>query len=213
MVRISEIKSLRTLVCISLDSGESYWLHRDDLTDSGFKENQEYDSDAFFHLIRLRQYPRALNLAVSMLARRICSKEEIRQKLLHHRYTSEVTELVLYKLEKEHLVNDEEFCNQWIRYRLSRKYGLSVIRRELKMKGISEEMIRASFQKLDPDAPQDNALSLAEKCWKKIRLDENVYKNRQKVISYLIRKGYDWDTAREACEKAEKEIIKNSCTD
>ena len=31
-------------------------------------------------------------------------------------------------------------------------------------------------------------------------------KNRQKVIASLVRKGYGWDTARAACEKAENEL-------
>ena len=70
MVTISEIRQVRSLVCIILDNGESYWLHRDDLAGTGFMENASFSLDTFFHWIRIRQYPRALNLAVSMLARR-----------------------------------------------------------------------------------------------------------------------------------------------
>ena len=206
MVTISEIRQVRSLVCIILDNGECYWLHRDDLAGTGFMENASFSSDTFFHWIRIRQYPRALNLAVSMLARRPCSKHEIRQKLLYRRYTAEVTELVLYKLEKEQLLNDAVFCDQWIRYRLGCKYGLSVIPRELRTKGIPEEMILEALEKTDPDENTNNAFSLAVRQWKKIRKDENLYKTRQKIISYLVRKGYDWSAAKEACMKAEQQI-------
>ena len=205
VVKISEIRHVRSLVCIILDNGESYWLRRDDLPGTGFMENESFSSDTFSHWIRIRQYPRALNLAVSMLARRPCSKHEIRQKLLHHRYTAEVTELVLFKLEKEQLLNDTEFCEQWIRYRLSCKYGLSAIHRELRIKGIPEEMILEALEKTNPDENTNNAFSLAVKQWKKIRKEEDPYKTRQKIISYLVRKGYDWSSAKEACMKAEQE--------
>lgn len=213
MVRIAEIKKVRSLVCILLDNGETYWLFPEDLAGTGFAENQEYDSGAFDQWIKIRQFPRALNLAVSMLARRPCSKGEILHKLLSRKFTGEVAELVVYKLEKENLVNDVEFCDQWIRYRLGRGYGLSVIHQELRIKGISEEMISAAFDRLDPDEGRENAFHMARKCWKRIMGGEDVRKSRQKVIAFLVRKGYDWDTAREACRKAEDELNENSRTD
>ena len=213
MVRISEIKRVRSLVCILLDSGESFWLYPEDLEGTEFTENREYDSGSFLQWIRIRQYPRALNLAVSMLARRPCSKGEIIRKLLSRKFTGEVAELVVYKLEKDKLVNDSEFCDQWIRYRLDRGYGLSVIHQELRMKGISEGMISSAFERLDPDEGQENALQQARKYWKRIRDGEDLRKGRQKVITSLVRKGYDWDTAREACRKAEDELNQNSRAD
>ena len=208
MVKILEIRPVRSQVCIVLNTGESFWLHQEDLQDTGFTENAEIDSDSFFHWIRIRQYPRALNLAVSMLARRPCSKGEIQQKLLHHRYTPEVTELVLFKLEKEKLVNDADFCDQWIRYRFGRRYGPSAISRELRLKGIPEWMIQEALEKADPDESAYNAFSLALKQWKKNGSGDNIYKTRQKIISFLVRKGYSWSAARDACMKAEQEIRK-----
>ena len=153
----------------------------------------------------LLDYTHALNKAVAMLARRPCSKKEIADRLLRAQFPEETISLVLYKLEKEKLLNDESFCEQWIRYRLSGKYGPAVIRRELRMKGIPEDMMDAAFEAFPPNEEEDNALHLAVKTWKRVGMAGDLRKNRQKVISALVRKGYDWETARSACRRAEEE--------
>ena len=206
MVTVTDMENVRSSCCIHLDNGTCWWIRRDDLPQAGFREGVSYDEETFQEKIRLCQYPRALNHAVSMLARRPCSRKEISDRLNRLRYTEEVAELVVYKLEKEKLLDDAAFCEQWIRYRLSSGFGPSVIRRELRIKGISATMIDESLAVRPPDEEEENALRLALKAWKRAGTSGDVRKSRQKVISSLVRKGYRWDTARAACEKAEKEM-------
>lgn len=205
MVTIMEITNIRTSCCIRLDNNEQYWIRRSDLPASGFREGAEINKDAFMQQIRIFQYPHALNHAVSLLSRRPCSKKEILSRLVRLRYTEEVAGLVVYKLEKENLLNDRDFCEQWIRFRLSKPLGTSLIRRELSMKGIPLEMIDEAFTAFDVNDEQENAYALARKAWKRISINEDPRKSRQKVIASLVRKGYDWDTACTAYERAKKE--------
>lgn len=205
MVTVRSVTRERAFVCILLDTGERFWLRGDDLYGSDITEGASFDAGAFLQKIRVLQYPRALNHAVAMLARRPCSRGEIRSRLVSRRYTEDVAELVVYKLEKEKLLDDEAFCDQWIRFRSGRGYGRSVIRRELKMKGIPEEMIDAAFALLDPEEEADAAVRLARKAWNRIRPGEDIRKARQKVIASLVRKGYGWEEARAAAEKAENQ--------
>lgn len=205
MVVISEIRQVRSFSCIVLDNGEQYWLRQSDLADTGFCEGSSLDQEQFLDQIRLLQYPRALNHAVSMLARRPCSKKEILNRLIRLRYTEDTAGLVLYKLEKEHLVDDKEFCEQWIRSRLARNTGFAVIRRELKIRGIPENMISSALEQMDPQEEQCNAVSLARKMMKRYRSEPDRLKRHRKIIESLVRKGYGWDTARAACDAAERE--------
>ena len=203
MVTVRSVSRERAFACILLDTGERFWLRADDLYGSDITEGASFGQEEFLQKIRVLQYPRALNHAVAMLARRACSRGEILSRLLSRRYTEDVAELVLYKLEKEKLLDDEAFTDQWIRFRTGRGYGRSVIRRELKMKGIPEEMIDSAFAMLDPEEEEDAAVRLARKAWNRIRPGEDIRKARQKVIASLVRKGYGWDEARSAAEKAE----------
>ena len=202
MVIIQNISSVRSMVCIYLDTEEKYWIRSADFSASGFHEGDEYSREDFLRKIRIIQYPRALNYAVSMLAKRPCSKEEIRTRLLHKYYAEDVSDLVIYKLEKENLLNDEDFSEQWMRYRISRKCGPALIRRELKMKGIEESLIDKQLDALDSDEKYRNAVQLAGKAWNRMKPGDDIRKSRQKVIATLVRKGYDWETARAACEQA-----------
>ena len=205
VVKILTLTFVRSFCCISLDSGERYWIRRDDLPVASFREGDEIEEEDFLQRIRICQYPRALNHAVSLLARRPHSKKEIRSALLRLRYTEDVTGLVVYRLEKENLLNDQEFCEQWIRFRLSRFIGRSAVRRELLMKGIPARDIDRAFEQIDPEEERIGADLLARKAWKRAGSGEDLRKTRQKIIASLVRKGYDWETARAACEKAEKE--------
>ena len=190
---------------ILLDNGEVYWLRKNDLQFCGFEEGCHYDLKCFLSQIRLCQYPRALNHAVSLLARRPYSKKELLNRLHHLKYTEEVADLVIYKLEKEHLIDDRAFCEQWIRFRSERKLGPALIRRELKMKGISVDIIQEFLYEIYPETESDNAVVLARKAWKRIHADEDIRKSRQKITAFLVRKGYSWDTAYSACKTAEKD--------
>ncbi len=206
MVIIQEIRHERSSVCIILDTGEQYWIRKTDFHESGFFEQEEYNHDDLLLKIRVLQYPHALNHAVAMLAKRPCSKSEIRTRLIQKRFSEDVSDLVVYKLEKENLLNDKDFCEQWIQSRLSRRYGPARIRMELKMKGIEENYITDGLSSLDTDEALHNACILAYKYWRRTKPDEDIRKTRQKIITALVRKGYSWDTARTACDKAEKEI-------
>lgn len=212
MVTIKDIQRDRSCVCIRLDNGMQYWLKKEDFEDAGLFEGAEIAEDSFNQMIRLKQYPRALSNAVAMLARRPCSKGEIQKRLHEKRYTEEVSELVIYKLEKERLLDDEEFCEQWIRYRTERCCGPELIKRELKSKGISDDIIERTFQYADQETETEGPLIIARKAWKRIRQGDDIRKSRQKVILSVARKGYSWETARKACDAAEKERNEN-CTD
>ena len=205
MVTVREITCERSCARILLDTGETFYLQREDLAVSGITEGETCDQEDFLRKIRILQYPRALNVAVAMLARRPCSSGEILSRLAYRRFTDEVAGLVLYKLEKEKLIDDRAFCGQWIRFRSGRGIGPSAIRRELRMKGIPDDMISAALEQLDPSEETENALKAARKAWSRIKPGGDVRRTRQKVTASLVRKGYGWEEARSACEAAEEE--------
>ena len=118
MVIIQEIRHERSSVCIILDTGEQYWIRKTDFHESGFFEQEEYNHDDLLLKIRVLQYPHALNHAVAMLAKRPCSKSEIRTRLIQKRFSEDVSDLVVYKLEKENrelISPNRSFSGWWLR--------------------------------------------------------------------------------------------------
>ncbi len=205
VVTIVTVTPVRNLVRIQLDSGAEYWLRKQDMYALSCQEGNEVDEEVFLQQVRLLQYPRALNHAVSMLARRPCSRHEVFSSLQRHRYTEEIAALVVYKLEKENLLNDESFCEQWIRYRQDCRFGKKRILLELRQKGIPEDLARSALENTEDPDNSSGAFSLALRAWNRTKPEEDIRKSRQKVIACLVRKGYDWETARSACDAAEKQ--------
>lgn len=205
MVTIQNIGFVRSMACIQLDDGRKIWLTRSDLLESGWREGASVDREDFERFVSLRQYPRALNQAVAMLARRPCSKGEISQNLRRHRYADDVIGLVICKLEKENLLNDQEFSELWIQQR-SRKYGSRRIRQELRTKGIPESTAEEALSSLSEEEMLESATVLAAKAWSKAKPGEDLRKTRQRIIASLVRKGFDWDLAKQASDTAESEV-------
>ena len=201
MVTIRLIELVRSMACLTLDNECQVWLTRADLVKSGWHEGSSVDRKDFDQYILLHQYPQALNHAVSMLARRPCSKGEIIQHLKRHHYTDYVISLVICKLEKENLLNDQEFCKLWIQHRIH-KYGSRRIRQELRSKGISESTTDDALSCVTDEEMLESAIVLAGKAWEKYRTEEDTYKARQKIIASLVRKGFDWDVAKQASDAA-----------
>ena len=186
---------------IEFESGWTVWLSRH--LDPGFvlKAGTEVDRSSFEKFILLHQYPSALEQAVALLALRSRSRLEIERKLRQYRYDEEVIRLVLFKLENEKLLNDEEFSFQWVESR-SKKTGKIRLANELRLKGVGLETIRNVLESGTEEEELEHAVSLAEK---KIRSSRNSRDDRklfQYVTSFLMRRGFSWSIAKKACEKA-----------
>lgn len=193
-------------------SGKNIKLILDNNTEIVFKERgaekddlhegMSFDEEDLKRIILLRQYPDALNHAVFMLSRRPCSRAEIRRSLQRKQYHEETVGLVLYKLEKENLVNDEEFSRAWVRYRSGGGYGSRRIYQELRQKGVDEDTAKQATAAIEPGDAYQSAFELAQKAMKRVKPGEGFIKVRNRIVSGLIRKGYDWETASKAFDSA-----------
>ena len=192
------------MACLQLDDNRKIWITRSELSESGWHENTSVDRKTFNHFILLHQYPRALNQAVKLLSGRPCSKTEISRNLKHHHFAEEVISLVIYKLEKEKILDDQEFSRLWISHRIE-KYGPRRIRQELRNKGIPDAVSDSSFSRLNEEDELVHATAIARKTLLKIDPAEDPWKKKQKTVSALVRKGFSWNTAVQAYKAAESD--------
>ena len=198
---IRSVETIRGKIRITFESSWQVWLRRNE--DPGFPltEGTEVDRESFLSYIRIHQYPPALDRAVRMLAERSCSRREIERKLTLARFDPDVTDLVLFKLESENLLNDRDFAIQWVHSR-SRKYGASRIRQELRTKGIDEETASEILGDLSEEDQLRQAVVLAVKKIRSLQSSCEEKKWKQRTMAFLVRRGYSWDLAQKAFEEA-----------
>ena len=77
--------------------------------------------------------------AMRLLTRREHSSQEIKQKLVYKGFDSALIENLIKELRQENLLSDERFAESYVRSRISRGYGPSRIRQELRQRGTNDE--------------------------------------------------------------------------
>lgn len=203
---VREIEEKKRSSVIVMESGERFWMTKSQLRErEPIEIGQELDVEELRQWLLPRQYPMALNNAVELLAQRAHASGEIAQKLRRRLFMEDTIEMVLYKLEKERLLDDEAFARDWAASRARSQVGRSRIRQELRMKGISAEMAEIALEELDEEESDDAAVALARKLLRRYSRETDERKAMQKLLMAMARRGYGYEESRQAVEKAIEE--------
>ena len=189
----------RGRIVIAFESGWKVWLKENQMPVFPLAPGSEVDRGIFSKHILLQQYPSAIEKSVAMLASRPCSRKEIETKLRIYHYDQEVIDLVLLKLDKEKLIDDSEFAEQWFRSRI-RKYGAFRILQELKHKGIDNETVKCVMENCSEEEQLEYAVNIASKKMKTVERKSDRQKAFRQLTGMLLRRGYSWEIAKKACE-------------
>lgn len=132
----------------------------------------------------------AREIVMRRLAERAHSRHDLAQALAKRQVPEEVMEATLDKFAAAGLINDEEFARSWVQGR-QRGKGLArrAIARELRRKGIDDEIARAVLADLDPDDERAAAHRLVQA---KLRSMSGLEQQTQirRLVGMLARKGY-----------------------
>lgn len=147
-------------------------------------------------------FQKAQSYSLRLLSLRLRSEKELREKLSQRKYPEEVINQLVEKLIQSKLLDDTRFASLWIENRKNLKNKSTyIIRRELKMKGISEEIINRSTN--------ENTTSDLESAKKLLERKSHLFSRktgREKILKqqqYLVRNGFGFDTAKKATESNE----------
>lgn len=149
-------------------------------------------------------FDRYYNLSLRYLSYRPRSEKEIRDYLIEKQkrakaLTNEIISEIIKKLKSYKFIDDRQFAKTWISSRINYKNKpIRVIKFELRQKGITEDLINDVLPKEEVrETDLESAKKLAEKRKDFYRsLDEK--KKNEKVMSYLLRKGFSYDIAKKA---------------
>ena len=202
---ITAVERSKKGAVVTLNGEEKIFVSRTLLIEREFTEGLPLQRDELAQWLLPRQYPEALNLAVSLLAQRAHSSGEIEKKLRDKFYLPETVEMVLYKLEKEHFLNDEAFATEYAASLCRRQMGRTRITQELRRKGIAPALIQQALESLDAEEADDAALVLARKLLRRYERESDPRKAMQKLLMAMARRGYGFEEARAAAQRAIQE--------
>ncbi|MCK5084267.1 MAG: regulatory protein RecX [Candidatus Pacebacteria bacterium] len=143
----------------------------------------------------MKEKNEALQFAMKLIGLRMRSVLEIKTRLEKKGFGTKIINEVLRDLEKYRYTNDEQFAESYINDRMNfRPCGNFLIRKELKEKGVEENIIERKIEELIGEEIEiASAKKLAEKKLRTISDKTDKSKINQKVRSYLQSRGYSFD--------------------
>lgn len=137
------------------------------------------------------------------------TRKQLEDKLKEKNIPEPAAKEALDKMAEVGLIDDAQFAKSWVYSRHTYK-GLSAmaIKRELKLKGVDEEIINESLETIGYDAEWEKALEMVARKAKSTKHLEKQVRVRR-LVGMLARKGYSGNIAFNAV----KEILNNEETD
>lgn len=145
-----------------------------------------------------------LNKAYFFLKFRPRTEKEIRdylyKKIKTKHWSRDDVEIVIEKLKEKDFINDERFIELFVRDRTMLKpKGKRLLIKELKLKGIKDELIDNFFLKNEVDE-EKLAFQILSKRWPRFKsLDSK--KQYEKSVRFLLSRGFSYDIVKKTIEK------------
>ena len=152
----------------------------------------------------MQEKERALDKALRALAGRARSEGEILEKLRRAGFAEETIAQTMAQLDRAGLLDDEAFAGAWAAARARRAVGPHRIAHELRQKGVDAQTASLALESVDGDEALAAAAALAARYLR--RGGENV---ERRALAALQRRGYGYDDAWRALEKAHAETQEN----
>lgn len=164
------------------------------------KTGSDFDLDAYMSAHVKEAFRFACERAAFFLEKKDYPAELLKEKLTECGYTEETGEAVLLLLKERGYVDDRRYAKNLIERR-SKKIGPHRIRQELLMKKID----RATVDEMMGEgvSTPDEQLALARQYVEKYARTRQALDKRKlkaNASAMLVRKGFSFDTAREACQ-------------
>ncbi len=192
---------------IYIDGKFGFGLDAEALVKSGLKVGQEISEEEIEKLVFENETNKLMEKALRFLSFRPRSERELRDRLrtkISKRLkvsADGIIDNVLDRLKHLDYVNDLEFTKWWIEQRQTHKpRGARLIRSELYQKGVAREIIdKVLGETEDHEGEVEQALAAARKKLRSYNLKS--WESKQKMGQYLARRGFDWETIKEALSR------------
>ena len=177
----------RRRVNLFLDGGFAFALSVSVAQEWGLSEGKQLSEAEVAELKRREQEARAMASALRLLSYRPRSEAEVRGRLARHGVDGAVTQAVVSRLAELQYLDDVAFAESWRRAREgSDPRSPWVVRRELRSKGVSQEIADEAVAGL---VEEESAYRAAQKGARKLaRVGREEF--RKKLTGYLAYRGF-----------------------
>lgn len=126
---------------------------------------------------------------------------DIRKKMQRLDIDEDATERVIHHLMNEGFINEDRYAKAFVRDKFHHnRWGRIRIEQELRMKGISQNLIDDALLEIDEDDVRETLLHLMEKKLPSVK-GRNVYEIKAKLMRFAMSRGFDIDLIRSVADE------------
>lgn len=203
VTQIEKISGSRSRVYI--DHEFAFVLYKGELRRYHIKEQESITEEDYQTICETVLPKRAKLRAMHLLEKREYTQKQLADKLRQQYYPAGIIEEAIAYVKSYHYIDDERYARDYINGQLGRR-SRRRIEEDLNGKGISRELTAELFSELEPDVLRQTEWNSIQELLrkKKYHPEEADYKEKQKVMDYLCRKGFSPDTVRTAMKCQEE---------
>lgn len=197
---VTEIEEISKSRCkVFLDGEFAFALYKGELSAYHIKKGKEIAKEVYQELT-LQVLPKRAKLrAMNLLKAKSYTEEELRRKLKQGFYTDDFIENALSYVKSFGYLDDLSYAMEFIRYR-AESLSKMQIQNKLLQKGISKEIVENAFSECEGEGIFiEEIKQITAYLNKKNYSPENCdYKEQQKLIAALYRKGFSVNSINKA---------------
>lgn len=201
-MRVTQIKQQQKRqdrYSIYIDGKFSFGLSEGQLVELGLKEGQEFSESELEELKRQADIGKAYARAVRYLAIRPRSRWELETYLKRKGYEPDVIAGIMEKMEDLGLIDDAKFARLWVEYRQNTATRSRLkLQSELRAKRIDTDLIDDALADI---GDEDELASIKDLIDRKSK--QGQYQDKQKLMAYLGRQGFNYGLIKQAFEELE----------
>jgi regulatory protein len=170
---------------------------------AGVRVGQELARADLEQLAAAEQLEQARASALRYLEIRPRSEQELRRQLGRKKYSEEIINQVIARLNDVKLVGDDDFAKFWVENREGFKpRSKRALAYELRQKGVAAQDVARAIQNIDERDSAYRAAHAKALRWK--GLDAAAF--REKLSGFLARRGFDYAITRETVTRLWQEV-------
>ena len=205
---VSEIVELdKKRVKVYIDGEFAFVLYKGELRDYQIKPDNEISKQSYDEIIGTLLPKRATKRAMNLLQKKDYTEKQLRDKLSEGLYSEDCIDAAIEYVKSYRYLDDDRYARDYITYHIEGKSKNKILQ-NLVNKGISKELVCNIFEELDNsqdiesihDLERDQIIKLLNK---KHYNPEMEYKEKQKIMAFLMRRGYGMDSIKDAMNNYE----------
>lgn len=196
---ISELDKKRSKVFI--DGDFAFVLYNGEIKEYGIRTGKEL-SENIYNEIKCGLLPKRAKLrAMNLLQKKDYTEMQLRNKLSEGMYPTDCVDTAIDYVKSFKYLDDSRYAYDYINYHMAQRSKNRIVF-DLMNKGIPKEIIDEKLEEVYSDGGEDNEILQIKHLLIKKKYDPDTvdYKEKQKIIAFLVRRGYGISTIKKAMD-------------